>query len=123
MLTRDGNEVLIEEIVDTGTQQAIIRTHYGWATKLVITGGNTVTAGAPLLLAVAYWDWQGNPLPDENQPVHITVTGPGQAQELALMPTNGQAEFDFVSAVAGTFKIRATAEFPCDPTELEVAVT
>ena len=93
------------------------------ATKLIISGDRVTITNNVLSLKVTYRDWQGNLLLDENQPVHITVTGPGQAQELVLMPTNGQAEFDFVSAVAGTFKIRATAEFPCDPTELEVAVT
>lgn len=102
---------------------AICRTHHCWATKLTITGDNAAQINTSLPLIVQYKDWQNNPLPNENRPIHISVSGPGQAQELILTPTNGQAEFDFVSAVPGTFIIRATAEFPCDSAEIEVVVS
>jgi hypothetical protein len=102
---------------------AICRTHYCWATKLVFSGGNATQINVNLSLIVQYKDWQDNPLPNENRPIHISVIGPGQTQELVLTPTNGQAEFDFVSAVPGTFIIRATAEFACDLAEIEVTVS
>lgn len=123
MFKQIGDEILMIEEVETETQVAVIKTHYCWAKKLVISGSKVTMIDALLPLSVAYQDWQGNPLPDENRPIYITVVGPGQAQELILTPVDGQAEFDFVSAVAGTFIIRATAEFPCDPAEIEVVVS
>lgn len=123
MLEQFGDEILTIEEIQTETQLATIKTHYCWAKKLVISAGGATTVSTPLPVIVTYQDWQDNPLYDENRPIHISVTGPGQAQELVLIPTNGQAEFDFVSAVSGTFKIQATAEFPCDPAEIEVVVS
>jgi len=102
---------------------AICRSHYCWATKLIITGANTTTVNTPLPLTIVYKDWKDNFLTDESRPIHVNVTGPGKAQELVITPTNGQAEFDFMSAVTGTFKIQAIAEFPCEPAEIEVVVS
>lgn len=117
-----GDETLVVEEVETENQAAIVKTHYCFAKKLVISGSGAAAVGSLLPVIVAYQDWQGNSLPDENRPIHVSVTGPGQAQKLVLTPVNGQAEFDFVSEVPGAFVIRATAEFPCDPAEVEVIV-
>ena len=123
MFERIGDEIFIVEKVVTETQVATVKTHYCWATKLVLLGNAATTINSPLPIAVAYRSWQDDPLPDENRPIHISVAGPGQAQELILTPVNGQAEFDFVSEVPGTFIIQAVAEFPCEPAEMEVVVT
>jgi len=107
-ILEDGCEVLV----------AVLMTK-----KILIISKTTTTVNTPIPISVVYFDWQDNPLPDENRPIRVVVTGPGQAQELILIPTNGQAEFDFVSEVPGTFKIQATAEFPCDSAEIEVVVS
>lgn len=123
MFERVDNEIMRIEEVITETQVAIVKTHYCWAKKLIISGCSATATNTPLPITVVYQDWQDNPLPDENRPIKITITGPGQPTELVLNPVGGQAEFDFVSEVAGTFKIRATAEFPCDSAEIEVTVS
>lgn len=123
MFEQIGDEVFKVEEIKTESQVAIVKTYYCWAKKLVISGGGATTVNALLPVVVAYHDWQGNPLPEENRLIHVSVTGPGRAQELILTPVNGQAEFDFMSEVPGTFVIRATAEFPCDPAEIEVVVS
>ncbi len=118
----DNGQVLGIYELDTGTQVVNMELPICSSTKLVITGVNNAAVNTPLPLMLAYQDWQNNPLPNENRPIHVNVTGPGQAQELVLTPTNGQVEFDFVSAVTGTYTITATAEFPCDAGTLEVTV-
>ncbi|MGB9826796.1 MAG: hypothetical protein ACPLRU_08985 [Desulfofundulus sp.] len=123
MFKQVGDEVMLIEEVITENQIATVMTHYCFATKLIILGSNTTTVNVQLPLIVSYRDWQDNLLQGENRPIHITVTGPGQAQELILTPVNGQAEFNFVSVVPGTFKIQVTAEFPCEPAEIEVVVS
>lgn len=118
-----GDEVVNIEQVKTATQVVTIKTHYCWTKKLVISCKNEAKINAPITVTVFYYDWQNNPLPEENRPIRITVTGPGKVQDLILIPTNGQAEFDFISEIPGTFKIQATAEFPCEPAEIEVVVS
>lgn len=117
---QEGDLVYVIEKSPNGNQ---VKSFKCATVKLAVNGPSIGVINSNIPIAVEYRDWQNNPLPDENCPIHITVTGPGQAQELVLTPTNGQAEFDFVSEVAGTFIIRATAEFPCDPAEIEVVVS
>lgn len=109
-------------VVETEQQKVEIKTMQGFATKLAFSGDNSVAVNTSLPLTVSYLDWEGNLLPNENRPIHIFVTGSSKAQELVLTPINGSAEFDFVSAVAGTFILTATAEFPCDSAEIKVVV-
>jgi len=123
MFEQLGDEILRVEDVTTKNQIAIIKSHFCLAKKLAVEGPESAIVNNAVSITAKYQDWQNNPLSDENCPIHITVTGPGQAQELVLTPTNGQAEFDFVSEVPSTFIIRATAEFPCGPAEIEVVVS
>ncbi len=87
--------------------------------KLEIIGATSTTVSTILPLVVRYKNWQDNLLPNENRPILIRI----EEQKLCLEPMDGQAEFDFISEYAGVFKIRATAEFPCDSAEIEVTVS
>ncbi|HOV79351.1 MAG TPA: hypothetical protein PK728_04535 [Bacillota bacterium] len=124
-LKQETNEVLSVKTVyekDGETIQAIIKQHHTFITHLALSGPSTLTVNETGTFILTYQDWQGVPLPEENQPIKIIVIGSGQPSELILNPTNGQAEFDFESPIAGTFTIQATADFPCDPGILEVTV-
>lgn len=118
----DNGQVLSTEEINTGTQNAIIEKPYCMSKKLVIEGPVTCAINSPITATVKAFDWQNNPLPDENRPIKVTITGPGQPAELTLNPVNGQAEFDFESPIPGTFKIQAIADFPCDAGTLEAIV-
>lgn len=123
MLEQYGDEILQCETIDTGYQIIKICTHHCFTRKIVATCEGQTTINTPITITLQYMDWQNNHLSDENRPVKVCVTGPGKTQELVLTPTNGQAEFDFVSEVPGTFTIKAEAEFPCDIAEIEVVVS
>lgn len=118
-----GDEILLEETVETAKQLAVVRKHHCAAKKLVIIGASAVAAGSKLPLVVRYEDWQGNPLPDETRPIYVAVTGQGQAGEVILAPNGGQAELEFQSNAAGVFTVWAKAEFLCDKGSLEVTVS
>jgi len=102
---------------------AIVSTHHCWAIKLILTGQVSGEVGVGLPIIVQYKDWQDNLLTNINEPVRIGVDGPGEAdQELTLNPVNGQAEFSFVSDIAGVFRIKALSSIPCDMAEIEVVI-
>jgi len=124
MLKCVGDEVLDFKEINTETQTALVAEGcVCFTTKIILTGPASLTMDIPATFRAEYYDWQGGSLIDENRPIHVSVSGPGQAQALVLTTVNGQTEFDFVSEVPGTFVIRATAEFPCDPAEVEVVVS
>ena len=103
---------------------AIISTHHCWAIKLSLTGQVSGQVGVGLIITAQYKDWQNNILTGINEPIKISVDGPGEAdQELTLNPVNGQAEFNLVSDVPGIFKIKSTTNIPCDAAEIEVTVS
>jgi len=118
----DGYEVLIVENVDTGNQVAIVRRHYAFVKKIILSGESQTVVGVTLPIVVKWQDWQGNDLVEETSNIKIIVTGLGQPMEQTLTPVNGQTEFDFESSIAGTFIIQTEADFPCDFAELEVIV-
>jgi len=120
MIETDGVYLYeIAQLENGGEARGIVGNHV----KIVLTGDNLTEINTKLYLTASYCDWQGNPLPEENRTIYITVLGSGEAQEIVLEPMNGQCEFDFISEVPGTFIIRATAVFPCDPAEIEVVVS
>lgn len=121
--TYEYDQVLERKTITKNQNEIVIKSFHCWPIKLAISGDVQAAVNTAIAFSVRYIDWQDNPLLNENRPIHITALGPGQSQELVLTPADGQAEFDFVSAVAGIFKIRATAEFPCDSAEIEVVVS
>lgn len=94
----------------------VVRTHYCFARKLAIEGNNSVAVDTLLPLTVRLLDWQGNPL---NDSLEVRVTARGVTITLELV--EGVGDFDFVSPVAGTFKIETQAD-RCDEGLLEVVV-
>lgn len=118
----DGHEVLSVEQVVTPNQTATVRRHHCFAKKLVISGLSTATVNAALPLLVKWQDWQGSALAGETSEINVAITGPAQTAESTLTPVNGQAELELVFPVAGVYKVRASAGFPCDIAELEVTV-
>lgn len=122
MFVRDNEEILIEEEVITETQVAIVKKHHCFFAKINLIGPNTTTINVPITLTAAYFDWQNNPLIEENREIKIKIIGPGLPSEITLMPINGQADFDFISPVDGIFKIQALAYFGCNVGEMEVTV-
>ena len=123
MYVQENNEILKVETVIKNQNEIVIKSFHCWPVKLSLKGNIQTTVNTPVAFITNYLDWQDNPISDENRPIKVNVTGPGQPAELTLALANGQAEFDFVSAVAGAFKIRATAEFPCDQAEIGVVVS
>lgn len=122
MFIKVNEEILMEEEVITETQTAKVRTHYCFYSKITLTGENNAVVNSPITITAKYETWQGELIPEENRDIKITITGPAEPAEAILTPVNGQAEFDFVSPVEGTFKIRAKANFACDSAEMEVLV-
>jgi len=115
------NEVLKQWANPDG---AICATHSGWVTKLALNCPTSGLVSTQVPIIVQYKDWEGNLLADVNDPVTITVDGPGEAnQELVLDMLSGQAEFDFISDIPGTFKIKAQTNILCDSVEVEVVIS
>ncbi len=94
----------------------VVRTHHCFARKLVIEGNTSTTINTPLTLTVRLLDWEGNPL-DESLEARIAARG----NTVTLQLENGVGELDFVSPIAGTFKIEAQAD-RCDEGTGEVVV-
>lgn len=125
MFEQVGNEIFSIEVISTESQSEVtIKSFHCWATRLSIAGNNRAIVDTANPITVEYQDWQGNALPDENHQIVVTVSGGRQRQELLLTPVNGVAEFDFISAVPGTFTIRVSAVgYPCEIGEMEVVVS
>jgi hypothetical protein len=94
----------------------VVRTHHCFARKLVIEGNTSTTINTPLTLTVRLLDWNDNPL---NESLEVRITAKGVTIVLELV--DGVGDFDFVSPIAGTFKIEAQAD-RCDEGTGEVVV-
>lgn len=123
MFEHIGDEILDYKEVDTGNQIArIAEGHICFATKVVLTGPASLTTGIPATYRAEYYDWQDNPLPDENRLILVRVAD----QEMTVQSVNGVAEFDVVAEYVpegGTLVVEAVGDgFGCDPGMLEVTV-
>jgi hypothetical protein len=94
----------------------VVRTHHCFAQKLVIEGTGSTTVDIPLTMTVRLLDWNDNPL---NESLEVRITAKGVTIVLELV--DGVGDFDFVSPIAGTFKIEAQAD-RCDEGTGEVVV-
>ena len=104
MKISDGTYVYdVQELEDGGESRGIAGNH----ARLTLTESDGV-------VTVAYVDWQGNPMPEEDRPILVNITGT-ITQELALTPVDGKAAFDMPTAGC---VIRARAGFPCDMAKL-----
>ena len=115
MLT--AKDVYVYEVVDLeggGVSEAMI----GFTTKLIYSGDKETAVNTPVTLTLHYEDWQGNPLPEENRPIIINISG----TQINLTPVSGQAQYIFTSDTAGIFRISARADFACDRAIFEVIV-
>ena len=123
MLERIGDEILEFKNVDTGTQIArVAEGHVCFATKVILTGPESLTVGVPATFRAEYHDWQDNPLPDEDRPIRVRIS----EAEMLVEPVGGVAEFDIVTDYVpegGTLTVEAVGEsFGCDSGMLEVDV-
>ncbi len=68
--------------------------------------------------------WEAKDLTDQNTPIAIEILSDGKVIQTAeLVPTNGIAEFDFISQHNGTFYINAYAKgINSQPDTAEVVV-
>ena len=117
----DVQDVYVYEVMEL-EGGGISRGMIGYTTKLVITSDRETNVDTPITLTLHYEDWQGNPLPEENRAIKVSVINKGDVREVNLTPANGQAQYTFTSGVIGTFKIRASADFACDRAGAEVRV-
>lgn len=68
------------------------------------------------LVTVAYVDWEGKRLAEENRPITVKITGE-VIQELVLTPVGGQISFDLPPAGC---VITVATDFPCDRAEMQL---
>lgn len=94
----------------------VVRTHHCFARKLVIEGNGSTTVDIPLTMTVRLMGWDDNPL---NESLEVRITAKGVTIVLELV--GGVGDFNFVSPIAGTFKIEAQAD-RCDEGTVEVVV-
>ena len=104
MIESDGVYIYdVQELENGGEARGIAGNH----AQLTLTESDGV-------VTVAYVDWQGNPMPEEDRPILVNITG-AITQELTLTPVDGKATFDMPTAGC---VIRARADFLCDAVEL-----
>lgn len=111
-----GNEVLRVEVVETGTQTAIIRTHCCFANKIILSGPAEMAVNTPATVTAKILDWQDNPTETETD-IRIRAVDIG----ISLTTSNGEAAFTFVAEEPGKYEIRAEA-IGMDEGILEVVV-
>ncbi|MTV49836.1 hypothetical protein GJ688_12725 [Heliobacillus mobilis] len=124
-----SQDYIIEDIyvykVEKDRDSIFSKSFVGMTVKIVVTGAKTdLNMGEVLPIQVEYRDWQDNPLPDIVTPVFVTVKHSGdEPATLTLTPTDGKAEFDFISNAKGAFSINfASVELGCDSAVFNVEV-
>ena len=102
---------IIGEIVYKVTYEGdkeVARHIHSCTKKVLLSGSRVGSVGVTHPVTAQYMDWEGNPLPDENTTIRVTVTkDQEQVGTIDLQPVDGVAELDLDFTTTGKYRIRA----------------